>query len=90
MDNLIIKPEDLLKLSASSGYASFLLGLLSTCTLPDAEVRQLESLIIDGELKMDEVDNLVEYLKDAQVDRIDAGHPYGMKAIHDKLDRMGL
>lgn len=90
MDDLIVNPEDLLKLSASSGYASYLLNLLSTCTLSHREVREIESSILDGEIKMDEIDSLVDYLKDAQVDRIDAGHPYSMKYIHEKLKKMGL
>lgn len=77
-------------LSASSGYASYLLNLLSTCTLSHREIRQIESSILDGEIKMDQIDDLVAYLKDAQVDRIDAGHPYNMKTIHDKLKKMGL
>ena len=88
VDNLIINPDDLLKLPANSGYASYLLNLLSTCTLPYYEVREIEGQVLDGEIRMDELDGLIIYLKDAQVDPIDAGHPYGMKQIHDKLRRM--
>lgn len=88
VDNLIVNPEDLLKLPAHSGYASYLLNLLSTCTLPYYEVRELEGQVLDGEVRMDELDGLIIYLKDAQVDPIDAGHPYGMKQIHEKLRRM--
>lgn len=87
---MIINPEDLLKLPASSGLASYLLGLISTCTLPHHEVRELESLVLDGDIMMDQVDGLIEYLKQAQVDKIDAGHYYGQREIHDKLNRMGL
>ena len=88
VDNLIINSDDLLKLPANSGYASYLLNLLSTCTLPYYEVRELEGLVLDGEIRMDELDALIVYLKDAQPDKIDAGMPYGQKEIHKKLDRM--
>lgn len=90
MSDLIINPEDLLKLSAASGYASMLLNLLSTCTLPHYEIRELENQVLDGEVRIDELDDLIIYLREAQVDPIDAGKPYGQKQIHDKLNRMGL
>lgn len=88
MDNLIINPEDLLKLPANSSLATHVLNLLSTCTLEDVVVREIEDLVLDGEIRMDELDQLIIDLKDAQVDKIDAGKPYSMKDIHNKLRRM--
>lgn len=85
---MIIDAEDLLNIDPNSSKASYMLALLHSCTLSDDRVKDITNELLDGKMKADKFDKLIIKLQDSQADKIDAGHNYGQREIHQKLDRM--
>lgn len=75
-------------LDPDSNQATYILSLIDASTLSEEKKRELENQVIDGNIKKHEVNKMIEYLQDSQADKIDAGHNYGQREIHQKLDRM--
>lgn len=63
---------------ATDGQISLIEFLKETCT---------ESIEIDYDMTMEQASELIEYLKENQIDRINAGLPYNQTDILNKLKR---